>query len=290
MGFEIHTLNFLRYALKKSGGFGKTATIGRQAITILRKKDIKKILNLPQEVDYGIYCENLLQDNFGSVNVDSYDYSDYEDATYTHDMNKPLPSNLVNAEHQYDTIIDFGSLEHIFNLPQAFENLSTMCRDGGVILHALPANNWCGHGFWQFSPELFYSMYSEANGYAETEVFFAGLTDNKHWYKVKKPENGIRRVVGGGSEVYCLVRTKKVKDFSHDNVQQSDFVRAWKGENKGSNDTSLIKKGKEFAKNHPSLLPFLSSLYWQLHGIKYPENLSGRNIHLTKRTVQEWVG
>ena len=289
MGIEIHTLNFLRYSLKRSGRFGKTATIGRQQI-LLRKIDIKKILNLPQEVDYGIYCEKLLQDNFESVKIDSYDYSDYEDATYTHDMNKHLPSNLVNTEHQYDTIIDFGSLEHIFNLPQAFENLSTMCSNGGVILHALPANNWCGHGFWQFSPELFYSLYSEANGYADTEVFFSDLTDNKHWYKVKKPENGIRRVFENCSEVYALVRTKKVRNFSHDDVQQSDFIRIWKGENKDLGNTSFIKKAKEFAKSHPSLLPFASSIYWQLRGIKYPENLSGRNIHLIKKTVQEWIG
>ena len=35
---------------------------------------------------------------------------------------------------------------------------------GGMIIHALPANNFCGHGFWQFSPELFYELYSPENG------------------------------------------------------------------------------------------------------------------------------
>jgi hypothetical protein len=290
MGFQIPVLNFLRYSLKRSGEFRKTATIGRQSITSLRKRDIKKILNLTEEVDYGLFCEELLHTNFGATKVDSYDYSDYEGATYTCDLNKPLPAHLIGPEHQYDTVIDFGSLEHIYNLPQAFKNLSTMCCDGGVILHASPANNYCGHGFWQFSPELFYSLYSETNGYAETEVFLADLTDNKYWYKVKKPENGIRRVLENCSEVCNLVWTKKVGNFSHDNVQQSDYIHIWKGENKDLDNTSFIKKVKEFVKNHPSLLPFASSIYWQLHGIRYPKNLSGRNIHLIKHTVQEWIG
>src|SRR5574340_331466 len=237
MGIDIHGLNFLRYALKRSGRFGKTAMIGRQSIAIPRKKDIKKILNLTKEVDYGVFCEEILRINFGAVNVDSYDFSDYEGATHICDMNKPLPPHLINHEHKYDTVIDFGSLEHIFNLPQALKNLSTMCHDGGVILHVLPANNWCGHGFWQFSPELFYSLYSEDNGYAETEVFFSDLNDNKHWYKVKKPENGIRRLLENCSQVYVLVRTKKIRNFSHDNVQQSDYIHNWKNKNFNDLDT-----------------------------------------------------
>ena len=100
----IHTLNFLKYALKKKQ-FGKTATIGRQTITVFRKKDIKKILNLPKEIDYESYCEKLLIDNFGSSEIESFDYSDYEGATFTCDMNKPLPDNLMNLENQAETFI-----------------------------------------------------------------------------------------------------------------------------------------------------------------------------------------
>lgn len=287
MGIEIHTLNFLMYALKKKK-FCKTATIGRQEIKPLRKKDIKNILHLPKEIDYGVWCEKLLMDNFHSSKVDSFDYSDYELCTFTHDMNKPLPSALITPNNQYDTIIDFGSFEHIYNLPQAFKNISTMCAEGGVIIHGLPANNMCGHGFWQFSPELFYSLYSESNGYSETEVFFADKTDNKYWYKVKKPENGIRRVMQNKTEVYVLVRTKKVKEFTHDNVQQSDFVLTW-NQKKSDVAKPLIKKLEEFAKRHESFLPLIYSVYWWLHEIKHPENLSGRNEHLIKHSVTDWM-
>ena len=36
---------------------------------------------------------------------------------------------------------------------------------GGVLYIATPANNHCGHGFYQFSPELFFSLLSPKNGF-----------------------------------------------------------------------------------------------------------------------------
>jgi hypothetical protein len=91
----------------------------------------------------------------------------------------------------------------------------------------LPANGFCGHGFWQFSPELFFSLYSEANGYQDTEVFLADLADEQSWYRVKKPRGGKRADVVTTQAVYVLVRTRLVKPFSHDHVQQSDYEFAW---------------------------------------------------------------
>ena len=288
MGFNIHSFNFLRYALKKSESFRKTATIARQELTVSNQY-IKKMLNLPEVIDYGEFCEKLLLTHFGSVKVDSYDYSDYEGATFTCDLNKPLPSNLTGPEYLYDTIMDPGSIEHIFNIPQAFKNISDMCKIGGTILHALPTNNLCGHGFWQISPELFFSLYSEDNGYAETEVFLAGLNDYKNWYKVKKPENGIRRILVNCSEVNALVRTKKVQNVSHYTVQQSDYVHFWKEGKPKLNINPLIMKVRNFIRNHPTVHPFALSLNEKLQQIKNPVNLSAKNIHLTKKTVKKWI-
>jgi hypothetical protein len=80
----------------------------------------------------------------------------HEKATHVVDMNKPLA-----IEERYDTVIDAGTIEHIYNAPQALANVSAMCAHQGQILHIGPANIFCGHGFWQFSPELFFSLYSE---------------------------------------------------------------------------------------------------------------------------------
>ena len=47
---------------------------------------------------------------------------------------------------------------------------SDLCKNGGTIIHSLPSNNNCGHGFWQFSPELFFSLYNEKNGFKNNEM------------------------------------------------------------------------------------------------------------------------
>ena len=136
-------------------------------------------------------------------------------------MNYPLDKFC-----EYDTIIDGGSLEHIYNVPQALKNISELCSDGGQILHMLPANNECGHGFYQFSPGL-PSLYSEENGYAETKVFIAPMDDEMHWYEVIKPGNGERAMIKScksTNALYLLCRTKKISNFSHTHVQQSDYV------------------------------------------------------------------
>src|SRR5262249_36459999 len=126
-----------------------------------------------------------------------------------------------------DTVIDSRSLQHIYNVSQPFANVSALCVVGGQILHALPANNQCGHGFWQFSPELFYSLYSEANGYRETRVFIANTVDETHWYEVKPPANGGRAEVMSPTPLVVLVRTKKDGPLRQD-VQQSDYAHVWK--------------------------------------------------------------
>jgi SAM-dependent methyltransferase len=210
LGIDTHALNFIRYAAKKQS-LGRVATLGRQGLLVLRAY-----------AESGAFCEEFLKNHLGAIIVDSYDYSDYEGATYVVDMNKPF----CPSEH-YDTVIDCGCMEHIYNAPQAFLNLSRLCAPGGQIIHVAPANNFCGHGFWQFSPELFFSLYSNANGYSQTDVFLADLTNNHSWFEVRRPSNGQRAEVLSRSPLYVLCRTVRVGDISHDNVQQSDYITTW---------------------------------------------------------------
>jgi hypothetical protein len=222
MGIDIHTLKFLMYETK-TRPLGRVATLGRQRID-LPAYWLKRMMNLSAEPSYGTFCEELLKDKFGATLVESFDNSNYENATHVVDMNRPIA-----VEKTYDTVIDGGTLEHVFNVPQALWNISTLCADGGRILHILPANNYCGHGFWQFSPELFFSLYSEANGYAETKVFLAALSDWNAWYECRKPREGSRAEFRsiGSAPLLLLVSTDKPGRFSHANIQQSDYVEAW---------------------------------------------------------------
>ena len=67
-------------------------------------------------------------------------------------------------------MIESGSLEHIFNFPVAITNLAGMLKVGGTLFVTTPANNLMGHGFYQFSPELMFRVFSDENGFALRDV------------------------------------------------------------------------------------------------------------------------
>ncbi len=43
------------------------------------------------------------------------------------DVDLPLPPGMKT----YDTVVDFGTIEHVFKIAQAMENLVALCREGG---------------------------------------------------------------------------------------------------------------------------------------------------------------
>lgn len=70
-------------------------------------------------------------------------------AKLRHDMNKPIPE----AEHgRYRTLIDIGSLEHIFDTRQCVENCIRLLAVGGWYLLHVPVNGYFGHGIHVFNP------------------------------------------------------------------------------------------------------------------------------------------
>ena len=95
------------------------------------------------------------------------DASDYEHATVVADLNQPIPQSLHG---HFNLVYDGGTIEHIFNVRQSFENLMSLPKVGGSLVIQTMANNWFGHGFYQFSPELFYRVLSPENGYRVRRV------------------------------------------------------------------------------------------------------------------------
>jgi hypothetical protein len=67
-----------------------------------------------------------------------------------YDMNYRVPE----SEHgRYSTFIDIGSLEHVFDTRQCFENCLRMVAPGGHYLLHTPVNGYYAHGFHVFNPE-----------------------------------------------------------------------------------------------------------------------------------------
>ena len=278
MGIDISALGLLRYT-NTFGEFHDTVTLGRQNIHV-KEQNLRNIIPLDAGYKHDMYCESLLKNYFHSTIVDSIDASNYENATFIHDMNKPLP---IELRQKYDTVIDFGTLEHIYNIPQALENCSLLCKPGGQIIHSLPTNNSCGHGFWQISPELFFSLYSDIHGYKDTEVFVTRTSTIKEykWFKVKKPEDGQRINIFTSKEIYVLARTVlKDKSFSHENTQQSDYIYVWNNRNNNLTQSSRLRN---YVKQHNNLanLPSILLGYYNKRNMK----LSGSNPHLIKTDI-----
>ena len=108
---------------------------------------------------------------FGHLGVELHalDYSDYEGAELVHDLNEPIPPEWAG---RYRTILDGGTLEHVFDVRQALRNTGDLLAVDGRVIHFSPLNNYVNHGFWQFSPTLFFDFY-QANNYASTEAVIA---------------------------------------------------------------------------------------------------------------------
>jgi hypothetical protein len=220
MGLDVHGLNLVRFAAARQP-LGAVATLGRQGLNVAGYQ-LQALLGVSHDAPVERYCEQVLVDRLGAQVVESFDNSDYEGATHVADLNVE-----IDPPRRYDTVIDAGTIEHVFDVRQALANVSALARPGGQILHVLPANNQNGHGFFQFSPELFFSLYSADNGYSETRVFLASDLVESHWYEVKPPAHGHRVDVTSSLRTSVLVRTVRGPEVSHRHVQQSDYVELW---------------------------------------------------------------
>jgi hypothetical protein len=236
MGIDAHGARFLAYARSLGVEFGQTAMIGRQGLYVT-PAEMRRILvafgAAPSEAEVARICcgaegyaERYLE-QLGALAVHSFDYSDFEAATFVHDMNTPIPDEYAE---RYSVVLDGGSLEHIFDFPTAIRNCMQMTRVGGHYLAITPANNFLGHGFYQFSPELYFSVLSPENGFEIERMLAFEDRPDAPWYAVKNPREVRGRVTLTNAEpVFLLViarRLARVPIFAHP-PQQSDYLARW---------------------------------------------------------------
>jgi hypothetical protein len=187
MGIDRVSIKLLMREAIGSAFKGRLLTIGRQDIWATRHElaqwaremrfDLNKTasLDLSQKGafrDKGFISDLSLFRSLGFDSVESMDISDYEGCTVVHDLNTDAPSSLYG---RYDTIIDGGSSEHIFNLPIAFKNYCRMLKVGGRMIHISPMVNWVNHGFYMFSPNFFLDYYG-ANRWTIRNLFVRELS------------------------------------------------------------------------------------------------------------------
>jgi SAM-dependent methyltransferase len=157
------------------------------------------------------YCEKVLR-SAGFSRVDSLDKSPFEGATIIHDMNKP-----IEVSNKYDMIFDGGTIEHIFNIPQLFENIINLLEIGGIFCSVTVNNNFSGHGFYQFSPELFYRIFRAKYGMKLIKVYLAVInTPAEQWKEIDFINDSKYRFdfkFGGSEPVYIITYAEKISDI-----------------------------------------------------------------------------
>jgi SAM-dependent methyltransferase len=137
-----------------------------------------------------------------------------------------VPASLKN---KYDCVWDGGTLEHVFNYPAALKNCMDMVKPGGHLILETPGNNYFGHGFYQFSPELFFSLLDKHNGFSETKIFMQGKFNR--WYEIISPKiTKMRSIRCTNGPLLLFVISRKTGEVPGTiSALQSDYVDIWSG-------------------------------------------------------------
>jgi hypothetical protein len=90
------------------------------------------------------------------------DFTDDRGCEVIADLNEP------HVLGKFDLVLDPGTLEHCFNIGQAFLNAANAVKVGGRIFHTSPMS-MLNHGFYNLCPTLFHDFYKQ-NGWELAEL------------------------------------------------------------------------------------------------------------------------
>lgn len=236
VGITPNVLRFLLLAKEEGTDFARTATVGRQKLELSLKEMSAVFGEFGRREDpevlarafASVYAEGLLQ-LLGARQAESFDCSAYEGATRVHDFNLPIPGEWAG---RFTAVLDGGTLEHVFNFPAAVGNAMRLLAVGGRYLGVSPANNYFGHGFYQFSPELWYRVFSPENGFRVLRMFGHEGRETREWFSVPDPVRAGRRLSAlTSAPLLLLVLAEKTEDRALFSVfpQQSDYRSLWTG-------------------------------------------------------------
>lgn len=273
MGLDINAVRFLIDARNQGVPLGEVLTIGRQHLNVYPAK-MARVLEgqgLPpgafRDGDPGHFADPCFL-SLGARQVHALDFSDFEGAKFVHDLNRPIGAEF---KERFDTVYDGGTLEHIFNFPMALQNCMEMVKPGGQLFIHTAANNWCGHGFYQFSPELFFRALSRENGFVVERMIVHAVGPYGRWYEVKDPEEIRSRVeVLTFYPLQMLVRAKRVAAvpvFTQP-PQQSDYTPRWQEPAAAGKPGEAAPLAKRYTPVRPRLARFFPGVARLLHVLK----------------------
>jgi SAM-dependent methyltransferase len=242
MGLDTELVRLLLEAERSGVVFRRCLTLGRQHYFVGNSETRKLLISFGKNPSrYPQLFSNRrprYSESFwpvlGVEVLETLDASNFEGATLIHDLNEPVPNPLRD---QFDAVVDAGTLEHVFHFPAAISNCMDLVRVGGHLILFTPANNFFGHGFYQFSPELFFRVLSPANGYQMERVVAVEYGPRRRSFEVTDPETIRRRVnVINSFPVLLYVQARRIerKGLLASSPQQSDYFAMWERDQSGA--------------------------------------------------------
>ena len=172
------------------------------------------------------YAEPFLE-VLGANQPESLDASAFEGANIVHDLNLPLPEKWHGI---YDAVYDGGTIEHVYNFQTAIRTCMELLKVGGNLFIHTPANNYFGHGFYQFSPELFFRILSPINGFEMVKLIAMEYGPRRRWFQVSDPVSiQARTPLINPFPVLLFVHARKTAAVPvlRECPQQSDYSAMW---------------------------------------------------------------
>ncbi|MBO4223120.1 hypothetical protein [Bradyrhizobium neotropicale] len=74
-----------------------------------------------------------------------------------------IPDDLMSS---FDTVLNFGTTEHVFDQLNAFRVIHDATKVGGYIVHDLPMSGYVDHGYFCYTPRFLFDL----SGHNEYEV------------------------------------------------------------------------------------------------------------------------
>lgn len=272
MGITGNCAKFLLYSKKLGVDFSNTLMLGRQQLFISspERTELQSAFNgFSQWPDNGGFAEPLFK-ALGAQAIQSMDYSDFEKATLIHNLNERVPRHQLN---NYSVVFDGGTLEHVFNFPIAIKNCMDMIKVGGHFVAITPTNNYSGHGFYQFSPELFFTLFTPSHGFnlkmvaMGVEFPSTGITE---WFKVKDPMRvGQRVTITNAYPTSLMIIAEKVRETETLQLQpfQSDYQHIWSVHHSINNDVKLEGEKKWVHQYRRWMPEFIKKIIRNIRGI-----------------------
>jgi len=243
MGISRGTIHLIGMALRDAPRSGSVITFGVQKVAATRGEAGAALAKAGIEPpalggggDAALHQDELFR-MLGYAAVESIDVYPAESPTHVLDLNRPLPASLLD---RFDLVYDGGTTEHCFSVPDVLVNATRLLRKGGRIIHHLPLNNWVDHGFYQFSPTLFFDFYG-ANGFADLSLALHFSARGRESYIAYDPQSDgmLPYSLGGNKQVMGFFTATKAAAV--DPVAfpvQGRYRRAFGGEKRGPREAA----------------------------------------------------